>query len=291
MNPAEIQNPSSTELGSTWVQLQNVWAPTKVLAPWSYQPHYVQWVNPSNGSVQKIIAVPAGRYEGNENGRGGYGAFKPENVWGSHTDVNTDSNHPMMILCHSDGDNYGMKNSDAWHGQHNNFLEMCKANADFDHTTIQDYLDMYPPAAGDVIHVEPGSWVGIDGGTPYFEKWLSSTYVNGENPDHWSWSVLVAAQNYVILADSLENSYLGVSPNMDDVEWGINNDTARAWHWYLNGETSCYWYWDSIHRATNLVNQVFNEITNNLNATPPENVYTDAVQGAEVNFYTVRTGL
>ena len=244
VNPADIQNPSSTNLGSTWVQLSNVWAPTKVLAPWSYQPHYVQWINPSNGAVQRVIAVPAGRYEGNENGRGGYGSFKPENVWGSHIAANSDANHPMLLLCHSDGDNYGMKNSDAWHGQHNSFLEMCIANPDFEHTSVQDYLDMYPPATNDVIHVEPGSWIGIDGGTPYFEKWLSSTYVNGECPDRWSWSVLVAAQNRVLLADALENSYLGASPPMDDVQWGINNDTAKAWHWYLNGETSCYWYWD-----------------------------------------------
>ena len=244
VNPAEIQNPSSTELGSTWVQLQNVWAPTKVLAPWAYQPHYIQWVNPSTKTIQKIIAVPAGRYEGNENGRGGYGSFKPENVWTEHIGVNNNPTNPMLLLCHSDGDNYGMKNSDAWHGQHEMFLEMCKANANFEHTSVQDYLDMYPPGPNDIIHVEPGSWIGIDGGTPYFEKWLSSTYVDGENPDHYSWSVLVSAQNRVILADSLENSYLGDSPNMDDVEWGINNDTARAWHAYLNGETSCYWYWD-----------------------------------------------
>lgn len=244
-NPAEIQNPSAGELGSQWVQLQNVWAPTKVLAPWSYQPHYVQYVNPNTGAKQKLVAVPAGRYEGNENGRGGYGAFKPENVWGPHVgSVNTDSSHPMLLLCHSDGDNYGMKNSDAWHGQHNAFLDMCAANGDFDHTSVQDYLDMYPPDIDDVIHVEPGSWIGIDGGTPYFEKWLSSTYVDGENPDRWSWSVLVAAQNRVLTADALENSYLGSSPNMDNVEWGIGDDTARAWHWYLSAETSCYWYWD-----------------------------------------------
>ena len=239
-NLAEVQTPSAEALGSTWVQLQNVWAPTKVLAPWSYQPHYVQYVNPWNGAVQKIIAVPAGRYEGNENGRGGYGAFKPENVWGSVVgSVNTDAQHPMLLLCHSDGDNYGMKNADAWNGQHGNFLEMCKANPDFDNTTVQDYLQMYPPNPGDVIHVEPGSWVGIDGGTPYFDKWLSSTYVNGENPDRWSWSVLVAAQNHVLLADKLEAGY-----SMNDVEWGIGSDTAKAWHFYLNGETSCYWYWD-----------------------------------------------
>jgi hypothetical protein len=239
-NPAEVQNPSAAALGSQWVQLQNVWAPTKVLAPWAYQPHYVQYVNPASGAIQRIVAVPAGRYEGNENGRGGYGAFKPENVWGSHVgSVNTDAQHPMLLLCHSDGDNFGMKNADAWNGQHGSFLGMCQSNPDFENTSVQDYLQMYPPAEGDVIHVEPGSWVGIDGGTPYFEKWLSSTYVNGENPDHWSWSVLVAAQNHVLLAEKLENSY-----SMNDVEWGIGSDTAKAWHWYLNGETSCYWYWD-----------------------------------------------
>ncbi len=238
-NPADVINPSSTELGSSWVQLQNVWAPTKVLAPWSYQPHYVQYVNPYNGNVQKIIAVPAGRYEGNENGRGGYGAFKPENVWGAHIGANNNPSKPMLLLCHSDGDNYGMKNSDAWNGQHSAFLNMCQNNGDFDHTSVQDYLALYPPDVNDVIHVEPGSWIGIDGGTPYFEKWLSSTYVNGENPDRWSWSVLVAAQNRVILADSLENTY-----SMNDVEWGIGSDTAKAWHFYLVAETSCYWYWD-----------------------------------------------
>ena len=244
-NPADMVNGSSTNLKSTWVGLQNVWAPTKVLAPWSYQPHYVQYVNPYTGTKQKIVAVPAGRYEGNENGRGGYGSFKPENVWGSITGVNTNPSAPMMILCHSDGDNYGMKNSDAWNGQHGTFLGMCQSNGQFDHWSVQDYLDTYPVNANDIIHVESGSWIGIDGGTPYYEKWLASNYNNdgsstsGENPDRWSWSVLVAAQNRVILADTLDNSY-----SMNDVEWGIGNDTAKAWHYYLNGETSCYWYWD-----------------------------------------------
>ncbi|MDD4118821.1 MAG: hypothetical protein PHI39_11480, partial [Kiritimatiellae bacterium] len=254
-NAADMVNGSSESLASQWVQLPNVWAPTKVLAPWSYQPHYVQHVNPETGEIKKIIAVPAGRYEGNENGRGGYGAFKPENVWGGGIAANTDANKPMLLLLHSDGDNYGMKNADAWNGQQNLFLDMVQANADFEYTSVQDYLSLYPPSESDVIHVEPGSWIGIDGGTPYYEKWLSSTYENGTNPDRWSWSVLVAAQNRVILADTLENTY-----SMNDVEWGIGSDTAKAWHFYLNAETSCYWYWDHsgepwdgyVTRASNL---------------------------------------
>ena len=262
-NRADVRNGSSTNLASTWVGLQNVWAPTKVLAPWSYQPHYVRRVDPWTGSIEKIVAVPAGRYEGNENGRGGYGAFKPENVWGSHIAANNNAGKPMLLLCHSDGDNYGMKNADAWNGQQQNFVDMCAGNADFEYTSVQDYLDLYPPDANDVIHVEPGSWIGIDGGTPYYEKWLSYENRSGEMPDMWSWSVLVAAQNRVLTADDLENSYLGGGHDMNDVEWGLMNDTARAWHYYLNGETSCYWYWDydranpwdgNVTRACNLAN-------------------------------------
>ena len=243
-NKADVRNGSSTNLASTWVTLPNVWAPTKVLAPWSYQPHYVRHVDPASGAIRKIIAVPAGRYEGNENGRGGYGAFKPENVWGGQIAANNNAAKPMLLLLHSDGDNYGMKNSDAWNGQHQAFVDMCNANADFEYTGVQDYLSMFPPNPNDVIHVEPGSWIGIDGGTPYYEKWLSYENRDGEMPDMWSWSVLVAAQNRVFTADDLENSYLSGTRDVNDVEWGLGNDTARAWHHYLSGETSCYWYWD-----------------------------------------------
>lgn len=264
-NKADVRNGSSADLASTWVGLPNVWAPTKVLAPWSYQPHYTRYVDPNTGEIKKLIAVPAGRYEGNENGRGGYGAFKPENVWGGNIAANNNPAQPMLLLCHSDGDNYGMKNGDAWNGQHQLFVNMAASNPDFEYTSVQDYLGMYPPNPNDVIHVEPGSWIGIDGGTPYYEKWLSYEDRDGEMPDMWSWSVLVAAQNRVLTADDLENSYLNLSGGrtMDDVEWGLNNDTARAWYYYLNGETSCYWYWDydranpwdgNVTRACNLAN-------------------------------------
>ena len=201
-------------------------------------------MDPWTGEIKKIIAVPTGRYEGNENGRGGYGAFKPQNVWGSHIAANNNPAKPMLLLCHSDGDNYGMKNADAWNGQQQAFVDMCAGSADFDYTSVQDYLGMYPLDPNDVIHIEPGSWIGIDGGTPYYEKWLSYENRSGEMPDMWSWSVLVAAQNRVFTADDIANSYLSGTRDMNDVEWGLGNDTARAWHFYLNGETSCYWYWD-----------------------------------------------
>ena len=242
-NKADQLNPDPATLGSQWVQLQNIWAPTRVSAPWGYQPRYVQYIdpasNPTNPTVRRIIAVPAGRYEGNENARGGYGSFKPENVWGNHVSVNNNPQRPMLILCHSDGDNFGMLNADAYNGQHGNFLNMVRNNANFRHTSVQDYLELYPVPANDVIHVEPGSWIGIDGGTPFYDKWREDNARSGEHPDLWSWSVLISAANRVIHADNLENNY-----SMNDVRWGIGSDTARAWRFYLQAETSCHWYWD-----------------------------------------------
>jgi len=269
-NRSEFRNGNVASKASTWVQLQNVWAPTPVAAPFSYQPHRVRYVDPNsspeNPSVKSMVAVPAARYEGNENGRGGYGAFKPENVWGSQVDKNNNAQRPMIILCHSDGDNFGMKNADAFHGQHGNFLTMIQNNPNFSHTTVQDYLELYPVPTNDFIHVEAGSWVGIDGGTPYFDKWIENNSQNGQHPDYWSWSVVIAAQNRVLHADNLEHDY-----TMNDIRWGIGPDTAKAWRYFLQSETSCHWYWDydtanpwdgNATRAANLAVAEANKVIN-----------------------------
>ena len=243
-NRADQRSGVVEDWNSEWVQLQNVWAPTPVAAPFSYQPHPIRYVDPNSDpndiQVHRMIAVPAARYEGNENARGGYGAFKPENVWGSQVDKNNNAQRPMLMVAHSDGDNFGMLNADAYHGQHSMFLDMTINNPNFAHTSIQDYLQLYPvPEEAPYIHPEPGSWIGIDGGTPYYEKWVEDNARDGEHPDHWSWSMIQAAHNRVMHAESLENDY-----SMNDVRWGIGSDTARAWRYYLNAETSCYFYWD-----------------------------------------------
>src|SRR5678810_821301 len=53
----------------------------------------------------KIVAVPGARYEGNEDGRGGYGALQYQSVMDQVRPYNTDPNHPMLVLLHHDGDN------------------------------------------------------------------------------------------------------------------------------------------------------------------------------------------
>ena len=115
-----------------------------------------------------------------------------------------------------------------------NFVQWLQDNPTrFECTTVQDYLDRFPPEDDDIIHVEAGSWWGA-GADPEFLKW------NGDkgdykgatgpySPDHNSWGIITAASNIVRTASA-------IAPD--------NANVAKAWDALMTGETSCYWYWD-----------------------------------------------
>ncbi len=235
-NPAEQLSQPQTN----WVQLQNIWAPSQVSAPWGYQPHYVSYIDPDSGERHKIIAVPAARYEGNEDGRGGFGALQYESVMSQIEFANVDPAHPILIVLHHDGDNYG-GGTDAYYGSNfQNFVNWLKENPDrFVATTIQDYLDMFPPEENDIINVEDGSWAGADNGDPQFLKWNGGFNDEGYSPDRNSWGIMTAARNRVMTAEAVQPH-----SSVDAIINKTGNNTDKAWHHLLNGETSCYWYWD-----------------------------------------------
>ncbi|MDY0061343.1 MAG: carbohydrate-binding protein, partial [Myxococcota bacterium] len=236
-NPADWRN---TGGDVHWVQLNDLWAPTKVAAPWGYQPHHAVYVDPDTGVESRIVVVPAARYEGNEDARGGYGAFLYERVLSQYEQYNTDPAHPMLVVLHHDGDNYGGGTDSYYHSNFNAFISWVSANPDrFVPTTVQDYLDRFPPAADDVIHVEAGSWAGADNGDAEFRKWNGSPDATGYSPDRASWAAIVAARN---LLRTVEQG--GEAPGLDGILTGNGSSLERAWHFLLNGETSCYWYWD-----------------------------------------------
>lgn len=224
-NKADIRNANPND----WVQLTDLWAPTRNSAKWGRQPHYVQYTDPNDGSVKKIIAVPADRYMGNEDGRGGFGALQYDAVMSQLQSYNTDPNHPILVVLHHDGDNYGGGSESYYNSNFQSFVSWLQANPSrFVCTTIQDYLDMFPPDPNDVIHVEDGSWSGADNGDPEFLKWNGDP-VNGYSPDRNSWGVVTAAKNLVLTANQ-------ISPNAAN--------TQNAWKYMLCAEASDYWYWD-----------------------------------------------
>jgi len=264
-NKADVQNENPND----WIQLNGVWAGTKVSAKWARQPHYVENINPETGEKKKIIAIPADRYLGNEDGRGGFGALDYENVMSQFESSNNDSQHPILLVLHHDGDNYGGGSSAYYDSNFQNFVEWLKANPQrFVCTTIQDYLAMFPPDQNDVIHVEDGSWSGADNGDPEFKKWLGDPGNDGYSPDHNSWGVITAAKNYVQTANQI---------NATDAA------SIQAWKYLLAGEASDYWYWDgSIDgiwdshpaRAANLAVQSVQSFVKSASDLTPPTIFT-----------------
>lgn len=260
-NPADQRNPDP----GNWIQLTDLWAPTKISARFSHLPHYVAYTDPATGVTKKIIVVPGERYMGNEDARGGFGALQYEKVLTQLEPYNTDSSHPLLVVLHHDGDNHGTLNESYYHQNFTNFVNWLVANSTrFVCTTIQDYLDMFPPDPNDVVHIEDGAWSGADNGDPEFLKWNADPDATGYSADRNSWGVIIAAKNRVQTASDLNPS---------------SSSTQRAWHYFLNGETSCYWYWDSENetwnghptRAANLAVPFADYIIGNgsVDSTPP----------------------
>ncbi len=238
-NRADQINPDPTTTGGAWVQLQNVWAPSRVSTPFSYRPHYTQHVDPATGEISQLVAVPGARYEGNEDARGGYGAFLYDQVMDAYLPYNTDPNHPMLVVLHHDGDNYGGGSESYYHSNFQNMVNWASLDPDYDVSTIQDYLQRYPVNPNDVIHVEAGSWAGADNGDPEFRKWLGDPGPTGFSPDRNSWAVLTAAKNRVFTADDI-----APYTNLQNIIDNTGSPTEKAWHHLLTAESSDYWYWD-----------------------------------------------
>ena len=145
--------------------------------------------------------MPAERYIGNEDARGGFGALQYGSVLGQVYDQivatgSFDPKHPPFFLLHSDGDNHG-GGADSYY-QHNTgrLVEWLKQDPRFEFTTILDYLDRFPPDPERAVHIGPGSWSRADNGDPQFMKWFSR-YDQPYSPDLNSWAVLTAFQNAV----------------------------------------------------------------------------------------------
>ncbi|MBD3179305.1 MAG: hypothetical protein GF417_06730, partial [Candidatus Latescibacteria bacterium] len=225
-NKSDIRNPDPGD----WVQLTDLWAPTMVSARWAHQPHYVEYTDPGSGQVSRIIAVPADRYMGIEDGRGGFGALQYETVMSQLESYNTDPDHPILIVLAHDGDNHGGGSSAYYNNNFQDFVDWLADNPDrFVCTTIQDYLDRFPPGQDDVIHIENGSWSGADNGDPEFRKWLADENAGGYSADRNSWGIITAARNYIATAAD-------IAPEAQN--------TMDARSYLLVGQSSDYWYWD-----------------------------------------------
>ncbi|MEI7676259.1 MAG: starch-binding protein [Bacteroidales bacterium] len=256
-NKADQINPNPND----WKQLNGLWAPIPISAAWGHRPHWMKYVDPTTGVEYKMIAVPTSTFFGNEDARGGFGALNYENCMSQLESYNTDPAHPILVVLHHDGDNYG-GGTDSYYGSNfDGFVSWLNSNPSrFVCTTIQDYVSQFPPAIDDYIHVEAGSWSGA-GSDPEFLKWNGDP-TNGYSPDRNSWSIITAASNIVKTAEQINPT---------------STDTKTAWDNLMTGETSCYWYWDGTEdwdvkptRAANMAtSKAMNVVNGGIDLTPP----------------------
>jgi hypothetical protein len=202
--------------------------------------------------VHRIIAVPAERYIGNEDARGGFGALQYPDVLGQVYDQivaygSFDPEHPPFFLLHSDGDNHGGGAESYYTHNTSMLVNWIQGDPRFELITIQDYLQKFPPDTEKAVHIEPGAWSGADNGDPQFMKWFSR-YSKDYSPDLNSWAVLTALHNVV---HSLEDARRNTP---------VPNDVTRL---MLVAETSCYWYWTGQavwdQQVTNAANQCYDK--------------------------------
>jgi len=242
-NPADQigMNLADVDPGAEWIQLNGLWAPERVTS-WAYRPKYISWTDPATSTETRMVAIPAACYMGNEDARGGFGALNYDAVMSQLEPYNTDDDHPILILLHHDGENFGAGSESYYHSNFQNFVNWCLSNPSrFVPTTIQDYMEMFPPDQDDVIHVEPGGWIGSGCLDPEFHYWLGdpNPFPDGYSPDWNSWSAITAAHNWVWTAHS-------IAPwtSIANILTNTGNQTEQAFHDFLCAEASDYEYWE-----------------------------------------------
>lgn len=228
----------------------------KVPAPYAYQPHWVEHVDPATGQRHRLIAVPMDEVLSYQNGYSLMGTQTIENKIAAFSDPA----RPSLVLMAHDGDN-------AWGGGHSYYFESVPGlaaeatNAGFEMTTIGQFLKDNPVPSNDVVHIEDGGWVNPEGdwGDPQFVKWLypparspndkaynrddARTYIDIENgfSSAWrSWAVVVAGANLCETAEQM----IGTG-NVDSsrIAHAPSNAAERCWHHYLAGLDSGFLYY------------------------------------------------
>ncbi|NEV65013.1 glycosyl hydrolase family 57 [Thiorhodococcus minor] len=250
-NPADQVNPPVSD----WLRLHNVWTGSEI-APSLLKPEYLAYTDP-DGVTHKIIGIPAERYIGNEDARGGFGALQYPDVFEQlyqhlldHGGF--DPKHPPFLLLHSDGDNHGGGAESYYRHNTARMIEWLGDDPRFELIGIADYLQRFPPDPDQAVHVEAGSWSGADNGDPQFMKWFSR-YREPYSPDLNSWAVLTALQNAVHTLEDAEPDH------------PILSELTRL---LLTAEASDYWYWtgQSVwdQQVTNAANRAWSIAGNEL---------------------------
>jgi len=250
-NLADQLNPAQGGGNYQRLSIDRGCAPLQAM-PFGFQPHYARYVDPNTGNATQLIVVPSDQVFGWKDSYSTWdlGLIAP-------LAARNNTAHPALVLCAHDGDNAwsgGSSYYNEWVGQ----MASSAAADGYEPDTIEQFLADFPPATGDVVHVENGGWVFADSdfGSPSFINWNwppSYTGSNGKNVVDPSlgvtskgdnWRVIIATENRVKTAQQIS----GVTPVTDQVrDPGSFSGTPSAvdlgWHYYLGGLDSGFVYY------------------------------------------------
>lgn len=235
-----------TATGTNWFDGTIDGRGSRLAAPYCYQAHKAQYIDPSTGTAYKIDVVPMCNYISYLDGYGTHGTSDIS----ANIEPYSNTTQPSIVLMAHDGDN-------AWGGGSSYYNESvtgfthAAASAGYEPTTIQQFLTDHPVPSTDVVHVEDGAWVNADSdwGHPQFIKWLWPLYSTSTyrfDPDGWAedarnWAVITATENYVTMAEDLEGGNLRIDKITEGGTMATNAE--KAWHFYFGGLNSGFMYY------------------------------------------------
>jgi hypothetical protein len=249
-NPADQLNPPQGAANYKRLRIERGMSPAAAM-PFAFRPHYARYVDPATGEASRLVVVPADQALG---WRDSYARWD----LGLLNDLNSRSDpaYPSLVLLAHDGDN-------AWSGGYSYYMEWVRDFArqatgrGYRPTTVDQFLQDFPPDPDEVVHVEDGGWVYADGdfGSPVFLNWhwppgYRSGGVHVVDPSRGTsdkadvWRVIIATENRVKTAQQIAD----VVPRIDQVrDPGSFSTTPNAvelgWHYYLAGLDSGFVYY------------------------------------------------
>ena len=262
--------------GANWFrkQIDRGCSPCNAI-PFSVQPHYARQYDPHTGEEYKIIVVPAEMALSWDDGYSAQGTGQIDANIAPH---NNPSKPCLVMFCH-DGDN-------AWGGGASYYQEAVPGftssavGKGYHPTTVEQYLNDFPVADDDIVHVEDGGWVNADGdfGSPFMLNWTWFLWKNDkvDIEDGWhyklrDYAIRMAALNWVLEAEKVvgENN-INIAKVAEP--YGGASAAEKAWHFYLGSLDSGFQYYgnpgDNEIRVSIACNEAYNNAQTAVGSNP-----------------------
>ena len=246
-----------------WFGTGNVGETAWNVAPFAYQLHKAQYINPETGAEKTIIMVPS---DDVQSYKAGYSGWQKGLIDDHISPYANDSARPCIVMPSTDGDNAWGGGSSSWDGDAPSLMN----NGTYPGVAVQDFVNQFGGAAG-VVHVEDGAWIfpESDYGSPQFLKWVEppvanatatnrvfNTQVDIETPGFatkfYSWAPMIAGANWCETAEQMIGEPVNAWKIQDPYD-SLGSDSflspnvaERAWHIYLAGLDSGFNYYGGL---------------------------------------------